>query len=606
MLLKVFAFPKENSTFQDEFLFQTNNVVSYEYTKKFVGTGNFTLVLAIDKAYANRIIENCILNYNGDWLFVNNVKRDDKQITLSGTDLNGFLDLRITIFGETQVAGAKGYDVVKGTTGECVNHYLNNNAINPENKSRRIPRLVIGQTAQGKAKDNYMARLQVLTEVIGNLCENATIGYEITADTSKNQFVFNTLVGTDRSIQQSDNTAVIFSQARNNLFSATYERGNEDLLNAIYATGADVTQTVYRNGNTPTGVLRHETAIDVSVDSVADIKDYALKQVNGNISNNSYELDIRGIDDYGKKYKLGDYVTVMDTVMGKAWTAQIIQITTRISSNEHKISLTLGDTKTKLLNKIQNSVTINNYSESSKNYNSLNEVVTDVTATITGANGGYVIMHTDEDGRIYEILILNTPEIKTATKVWRWNSGGFGFSDNGYDGPYETAMTMDGVIIADFIAAGTLKGVKIIADKGSVAGWEMENGVLVSDDGSMKLDSVNNTITVNDSGGSKLMTVSKDGIRFWRGNTEIGQIGIRGGAEGNYGLTFDLVDGDAMTWSVYDKNENVYVNKLRYTEKDGLTVHNNLSCRKFMGHDIVKCTYTNASGDVIKYWGWSD
>jgi hypothetical protein len=606
MLLKVFAFPKENSTFQDEFLFQTNNVVSYEYTKKFVGTGNFTLVLAIDKAYANRIIENCILNYNGDWLFVNNVKRDDKQITLSGTDLNGFLDLRITIFGETQVAGAKGYDVVKGTTGECVNHYLNNNAINPEDKSRRIPRLVIGQTAQGKAKDNYMARLQVLTEVIGNLCENATIGYEITADTSKNQFVFNTLVGTDRSIQQSDNTAVIFSQARNNLFSATYERGNEDLLNAIYATGADVTQTVYRNGNTPTGVLRHETAIDVSVDSVADIKDYALKQVNGNISNNSYELDIRGIDDYGKKYKLGDYVTVMDTVMGKAWTAQIIQITTRISSNEHKISLTLGDTKTKLLNKIQNSVTINNYSESSKNYNSLNEVVTDVTATITGANGGYVIMHTDEDGRIYEILILNTPEIKTATKVWRWNSGGFGFSDNGYDGPYETAMTMDGVIIADFIAAGTLKGVKIIADKGSVAGWEMENGVLVSDDGSMKLDSVNNTITVNDSGGSKLMTVSKDGIRFWRGNTEIGQIGIRGGAEGNYGLTFDLVDGDAMTWSVYDKNENVYVNKLRYTEKDGLTVHNNLSCRKFMGHDIVKCTYTNASGDVIKYWGWSD
>ncbi len=606
MLLKVFAFPKENSTFQDEFLFQTNNVVSYEYTKKFVGTGNFTLVLAIDKAYANRIIENCILNYNGDWLFVNNVKRDDKQITLSGTDLNGFLDLRITIFGETQVAGAKGYDVVKGTTGECVNHYLNNNAINPEDKSRRIPRLVIGQTAQGKAKDNYMARLQVLTEVIGNLCENATIGYEITADTSKNQFVFNTLVGTDRSIQQSDNTAVIFSQARNNLFSATYERGNEDLLNAIYATGADVTQTVYRNGNTPTGVLRHETAIDVSVDSVADIKDYALKQVNGNISNNSYELDIRGIDDYGKKYKLGDYVTVMDTVMGKAWTAQIIQITTRISSNEHKISLTLGDTKTKLLNKIQNSVTINNYSESSKNYNSLNEVVTDVTATITGANGGYVIMHTDEDGRIYEILILNTPEIKTATKVWRWNSGGFGFSDNGYDGPYETAMTMDGVIIADFIAAGTLKGVKIIADKGSVAGWEMENGVLVSDDGSMKLDSVNNTITVNDSSGSKLMTVSKNGIRFWRGNTEIGQIGIRGGVEGNYGLTFDLVDGDAMTWSVYDKNENVYVNKLRYTEKDGLTVHNNLSCRKFMGHDIVKCTYTNASGDVIKYWGWSD
>lgn len=602
MILKVFAFPKEDSTFQDEFLFQTNNVISYEYTKKFVGTGNFTLVLALDKAYVNRIVENCVLNYNGDWLFVNNIKRDDKQITLSGTDLNGFLDLRITIFGETQVAGATGYDVVKGTTGECINHYINNNAINPEDENRKIPRLVIGQTAQGKAEDSYMARLKVLTEVVGNLCTNATIGYEITANISKNQFVFNTLAGTDRSIEQTENTSVIFSQARNNLFSATYERGNEDLLNAIYATGADVTQTVYRNGNTPTGILRHETAIDVSVDSVADIEDYALKQVEGNVSNNSYELDIRGIDDYGKKYKLGDYVTVKDVISGRAWTAQIVQATTRISSNEYKISLTLGDAKTKLLNKIQNSVTINSKSESSKNYNSLNGVVEDATATITGARGGYVILHTDEDGRLYEILILDTPEIETATKVWRWNSGGFGYSENGYNGKYETAITMDGVIVADFIAAGTLQGIKIIADKGSIAGWKMENGVLVSDDETMKLDSVNNTITVNNSIGSKLMTISKNGIKFWRGDTEIGQIGIRGGDTGQYGLTFDLIDGDAMTWSVYDKSENVYVNKLRYTEQDGLNVSNNFTCNQFFGHNVTDIDL----GNGLHAWGYSE
>ena len=602
MLLKVFAFPKENSTFQDEFLFQTNNVISYEYTKKFAGTGNFTLVLAIDKSYVNRIVENCILNYNGDWLFVNNIKRDDKQITLSGTDLNGFLDLRVTIFGETQVAGATGYDVVKGTTGECVNHYINNNAVNPEDENRRIPRLVIGQTAQGKAQDNYMARLKVLTEVVGNLCTNATIGYEIVANISKNQFIFNTLAGTDRSIEQTENTPVIFSQARNNLFSATYERGNEDLLNAIYATGADVTQTVYRNGNTPAGVLRHETAIDVSVDSVAYIRDYALKQVEGNISNNSYELDIRAVDDYGKKYKLGDYVTVKDAVSGRAWTAQIVQATTRTSSNEYKISLTLGDVKTKLLNKIQNSVTINNNSESSKNYNSLNEVVNDVTATITGTKGGYIIFHTDEDGRLYEILILDTPEIETATKVWRWNAGGFGYSENGYNGKYETAITMDGVIVADFIAAGTLQGVKIIAETGSIAGWKMENGVLVSDDGTMELDSVNNKITVNNAYGSKLMTLSKEGVKFWRGDTEIGQIGIRGGDTGQYGLTFDLIDGDAMTWSVYNKSEKVYVNKLRYTEENGLNVSDNFTCSQLFGHNVSDIDL----GNGLHAWGYSE
>ena len=131
MIIKVFGYPTDNGNFQDEFLLSTNQFVSYEYTKKWVGTGNFTLVLPLTKDFL-KIVENCILYIDGDWLFVNNVKYDEKQIEVSGTDLNGFLDLRITAFGKTQVSGADGYDVVTGTTGECINHYINNNAVNPE------------------------------------------------------------------------------------------------------------------------------------------------------------------------------------------------------------------------------------------------------------------------------------------------------------------------------------------------------------------------------------------------------------------------------------------------------------------------------------------
>lgn len=606
MMLKVFGYPTESGDFQSEFLFQTDKVIRYEYVKKFVGTGNFTLVLSIDTAYVNRLVENCIVNYNNDWLFVNNVKHDDKQITLSGTDLNGFLDLRITVFGETQVAGADGYDVVKGTTGECVNHYINNNAVSPTDSNRKIPRLVIGQTAQGKTEDNYMARLQVLTEVVGNLCQNATIGYEITADISNNQFVFNTLVGTDRSIEQTTNTAVIFSQARNNLFSATYERGNEDLLNAIYATGADVTQTVYRDSSVPVGILRRETAIDVSVETVADIEDYALNATNGNISNNSYELDIRGIEDYGTKYKLGDYVTVKDTVSSQKWTAQIVQVTTRIADGEYKISLTLGDAKTKLLNKIQNTVTINSISESNKKYNSLDSVVSDATAAITGAKGGYVIIHVNDDGIPYEILILDTADIQTATKVWRWNSGGFGYSKNGYNGPYETAITMDGVIVADFIAAGTLQGIKIIAETGSIAGWEMKNGVLVSSDGSLKIDSQNNAIYVYDDDGNLLTKLNKNGVNMYRDGKNLGFIGTNklSGTD-DYGLVFDLnKDGQYMSWGVYNSETGLYDRILYYDRENGITVDENFVTAKLNGYKLSRNTWTFSDGQVMKYWGW--
>lgn len=82
--------------------------------------------------------------------------------------------------------------------------------------------------------------------------------------------------------------------------------------------------------------------------------------------------------------------------------------------------------------------------------------VANATNWITGTNGGYVIFQRDASGQPYEILIMDQPTIDTATKVWRWNNGGLGYSKNGYNGPYTTAITQDGAIVADFMTTGTL------------------------------------------------------------------------------------------------------------------------------------------------------
>lgn len=78
------------------------------------------------------------------------------------------------------------------------------------------------------------------------------------------------------------------------------------------------------------------------------------------------------------------------------------------------------------------------------------------TELITGQKGGYVVLNRDGNGYPYEILIMNTPSIDTATKVWRWNNSGLGYSSTGYQGPYGLAMTSAGEIVADFITTGTL------------------------------------------------------------------------------------------------------------------------------------------------------
>lgn len=102
----------------------------------------------------------------------------------------------------------------------------------------------------------------------------------------------------------------------------------------------------------------------------------------------------------------------------------------------------------------------------------VNSVIETVTRAITGNSGGYVVLH-DSDGDSYpdEILIMDTPDIETAVRVWRWNQNGLGYSSTGYDGEYETAITADGQIVADFITAGTLSGDRV------------RTGLLVSEDG---------------------------------------------------------------------------------------------------------------------------
>lgn len=113
---------------------------------------------------------------------------------------------------------------------------------------------------------------------------------------------------------------------------------------------------------------------------------------------------------------------------------------------------------------------------------SLARAVDQATAQITGANGGYVVINRDADGNPYELLIMNAPDIETATRVWRWNQNGLGVSNNGYNGPYETAMTADGHFVADFITAGTIQGITIIGENGSIGGWVMGGSSLSSDD----------------------------------------------------------------------------------------------------------------------------
>lgn len=82
------------------------------------------------------------------------------------------------------------------------------------------------------------------------------------------------------------------------------------------------------------------------------------------------------------------------------------------------------------------------------------EAIANATAAITGNSGGYIRLNPSENPQ--ELLIMNTADASTATKIWRWNLSGLGYSSTGYSGTYKTAITQDGHIVADFIDTGIL------------------------------------------------------------------------------------------------------------------------------------------------------
>lgn len=86
----------------------------------------------------------------------------------------------------------------------------------------------------------------------------------------------------------------------------------------------------------------------------------------------------------------------------------------------------------------------------------IEQTILDVTNAITGNSGGYVVLYPPKNP--VEIFIMDQPDTATAKNVWRWNLSGLGFSKKGVGGPYETAITADGKIVANFIAAGELNG----------------------------------------------------------------------------------------------------------------------------------------------------
>ena len=182
-----------------------------------------------------------------------------------------------------------------------------------------------------------------------------------------------------------------------------------------------------------------------------------------------------------ERINLCDTLTVRFPKLGVNAKAKVVKVVYDCLLEKPK-SVTIGELKANLVDSIQEIE-----KEAKKTSAAVRDVPTEIqrkideaTAQITGANGGCVVLRRHADGTPYELLIMDDEDIADAQGVWRWNIGGLGYSSNGYQGPYATAITADGSIVADFITAGTLSANLIhagtISSLDGTSWWNVETG----------------------------------------------------------------------------------------------------------------------------------
>lgn len=329
---------------------------------------------------------------------------------------------------------------------------------------------------------------------------------------------------------------------RKNMLSIDVEENYDSLITRMRPKGKDGLELpeVYVDSqyidSYPSPIIR-EVSFDIGIDEENEITEaMAIEQLRS--AANQYYIDTKcdipltnikvnmALLENTEEYKsfqdlvrvnLGDTVTCKHLDLGINHKMKVIRIKKDLLTGKNA-EVELGDFKQGLpsaFTKIEN--TFKDMSEViANNKSSLQLAIDNATELLTTALGGYVVK------RNGELLIMDTEDPATATKVWRWNINGLGYSDTGINGPYGLAMTMDGRIVANFITTGVLTSILIQSDNyvQGVSGMEINLNDGTIDARNFKLNSlgsvdISGNLTQRNANGNLAVEIKNSGLRVY-------------------------------------------------------------------------------------------
>ena len=258
---------------------------------------------------------------------------------------------------------------------------------------------------------------------------------------------------------------------------------------------------------------------------------------------------------------LCDIVHIEFPALGVSAISKCIKTTYNVLTGKYS-SIELGEAKSNLADSIASTnAKVDDKINERPTKGFMSYAVDKATQLISGGLGGYVVIRSSSDGgHPDEILIMDTDDIKTASKVWRWNKGGLGYSPYGYNGPYSTAITQDGEIVADFVKTGHMMANIIQGGTLTVGGFDNIDGAIeIRDRNNRLLIGLDvNGIQFYGDGDSSITSIVKDTVT----TSYVDTLSVKAGSVDAENITGTTISGKTFSGCKGEFTGNVNANKM--------------------------------------------
>lgn len=196
----------------------------------------------------------------------------------------------------------------------------------------------------------------------------------------------------------------------------------------------------------------------------------------------------------------------------------------------------------------------------------------------SSTDGNIYFKFDDQTGKLYEIDIMDTNDPETAQRIWRWNIGGWGYSNDGGQ-TYTVAATMDGAILASMITTGILK-----SDDGTTFYLDLDNGVLKGNFTELKISG--NAGATQNYANSAASSAASSAVSTYDSNL-------------NQQAVFNKLTNNGVTQGIFLQNNKVYING-DYIQVNDLFAQNLTASNFNITGGSININTNNQTYDYIK------